>query len=151
MYFVSVLILGARSSSLIVSLLWTGRVFWFVCSEAWVIEKLTGELHFLAFPGKKCNMLQVTIWLFLTATSLNHYTFLLMLPRQEPTRSNPAGGHECTEILMAGRCREYIKSCLCGKTEIIRKSSAEAGAPWGLFSFFKEKWGGLGDDFFCSM
>lgn len=72
-----------------------------VCSEALVIEKLTGEIHFLTFPGKKCSMLQLTVWLFLTATSLNHYTFLLMLPKQEPTRSDPAVGREHTEILTA--------------------------------------------------
>lgn len=45
-------------------------------------------------------MLQVTICLFLTATSRNPHAFLLMLPRQEPTRSDPAVGHGQAEILM---------------------------------------------------
>lgn len=85
-----------------VSLLWRERVVFcfFVCFKTLVIEKLAGEPNILTVPEKKFNGPQVTIWLAHTATLLNPYTSLFMLPRQETTSSDTATGNEHTEIPM---------------------------------------------------
>lgn len=72
----------------------------FVCFKTLVIEKLAGEPNILTVPEKKFNGPQVTIWLAHTATLLNPYTSLFMLPRQETTSSDTATGNEHTEIPM---------------------------------------------------